>query len=162
MNKRITLPKPVADIYRAVAELERSYPGRHFTLDGHLVGSIGEVIAREAFGFELSPAGRQGHDAICKKRGHVQIKITAGNSIALRGPCENLLVLRIALWEKAGGGRTAANGQRRLSLSKLKELTAAIAARGPRRPAGGGRARASRRGRARASAARRRRASTTR
>jgi hypothetical protein len=137
MNKRIKLPKPVADIYRAVAELERSYPGRHFTPDGHLVGSIGEVIARERFGFELSLPSRQGHDAICKKRGHVQIKITAGNSIALRGPCENLLVLRIAspeeaeviyfgpgagLWEMAGGGRTAANGQRRLSLSKLKGL----------------------------------------
>jgi hypothetical protein len=67
----------------------------------------------------------------------VQIKITAGSSIALRGPCQHLIVLKIAspeeaeviydgpgvgVWEKAGGGRTASNGQRRLSLSKLKEL----------------------------------------
>jgi hypothetical protein len=88
-----------------------------------------------------APTAPQGHDAICKKRGHVQIKITAGNSIALRGPRENLLVLRIAspeeagvlydgsganLWEKAGGGRTAANGQRCLCLS----TDGAIAARG--------------------------------
>ena len=137
MNKRIKLPKPVADIYRAVAELERSYPGRHFTPDGHLVGSIGEVIAREAFGFELCPASRQGVDARCATRGDVQIKITAGNSIALRGPCHHLIVLRIAspeeaevvydgpgtdLWEKASGGRTASNGQRRLSLSKLNDI----------------------------------------
>ena len=28
-----------------VAELEAEFPGRHFTLDGHLVGSIGEVMA---------------------------------------------------------------------------------------------------------------------
>jgi Family of unknown function (DUF6998) len=130
---RITLPKPVADIYRAVAELERTYPGRHFTPDGHLVGSIGEVVAREAFGFELHPASQRGHDASCPTRGDVQIKITAGNSVALRGPCHHLIVLKIVspeeaeivydgpgidLWEKAGP--TASNGQRRLSLSKLR------------------------------------------
>ncbi|WP_155253486.1 DUF6998 domain-containing protein [Bradyrhizobium japonicum] len=57
---RINLPKPVTDIYRAVAELEALYPGRKFTPDGHLVGSIGEVIAavrvrsgREVRAFEL-------------------------------------------------------------------------------------------------------------
>ncbi len=39
----VKLPKQVADIYRAVRELEANYPGRKFTPDGHLVGSIGEV-----------------------------------------------------------------------------------------------------------------------
>ena len=51
--QRIKLPGAVADIYRAVAELKRCYPDRKFTPDGHLVGSIGEVIAREHFGFTL-------------------------------------------------------------------------------------------------------------
>jgi hypothetical protein len=46
MAKTIKLPPPVADIYRAVGELETAYPGRKFTPDGHLVGSIGEVIAQ--------------------------------------------------------------------------------------------------------------------
>jgi len=50
---RIKLPAPVADIYRAVAELERLYPGCKFTPDGHLVGSIGEGIAAEHFGLKL-------------------------------------------------------------------------------------------------------------
>ena len=53
--RRIPLPKPVADIYRAVRELEATYPDRKFTPDGHLVGSIGEVIAKEAFGLDLHP-----------------------------------------------------------------------------------------------------------
>jgi len=48
MNRRVTLPPPVAAIYRAVTELEALYPGRKFTPDGHLVGSIGEVVAAEA------------------------------------------------------------------------------------------------------------------
>ena len=33
-----------------VNELEADFPGRHFTLDGHLVGSIGEVMAAYYYG----------------------------------------------------------------------------------------------------------------
>ncbi|WP_408860888.1 DUF6998 domain-containing protein [Acidiphilium sp.] len=44
MTQFIRLPDAVARIYEAVAELERQYPGRKFTPDGHLVGSIGEVV----------------------------------------------------------------------------------------------------------------------
>ena len=51
-TKLISLPKPVADIYRATAKLEAMYPGRKFTPDGHLVGSIGEVIAAGRSGLE--------------------------------------------------------------------------------------------------------------
>ncbi len=29
-----------------VGELEADFPGRHFTLDGHPAGSIGEVMAK--------------------------------------------------------------------------------------------------------------------
>lgn len=47
MTTRIKLTAPVADIYRAVAALEQLYPGRKFTPDGHLVGSMGEVIVRD-------------------------------------------------------------------------------------------------------------------
>ena len=36
-----------------VKELETEFPGRHFTLDGHLVGSIGEVMAAYYYGIEL-------------------------------------------------------------------------------------------------------------
>jgi hypothetical protein len=43
--KRIKLPEAVAQIYRAVEELEALYRPRKFTPDGHLVGSIGEVLA---------------------------------------------------------------------------------------------------------------------
>jgi hypothetical protein len=52
-HRRIALPEPVARIYRAVGELEARYEGRKFTPDGHLVGSIGEVIAAEALDLKL-------------------------------------------------------------------------------------------------------------
>ena len=35
----------LASLYRIVHRLEVLFPGRKFTPDGHLVGSIGEVIA---------------------------------------------------------------------------------------------------------------------
>ena len=107
---KINLPAPVAAIYKAVAELEAMYPGRKFTPDGHLVGSIGEVIAQETFGLKLLPMSAPSHDAICKDRGKVQIKITAGKSVAFRHECEHLIVLRIispqeALVEYDGPGK---------------------------------------------------------
>jgi len=61
MGQRIKLPEPVADIYWAVVRLEVLYPGRKFTPDGHLVGSIGEVIAAESLAYfhlhNLPPTG---------------------------------------------------------------------------------------------------------
>jgi hypothetical protein len=63
---KVPLPKPVADIYRAVAELDKLH-GTHkrkFTPDGHLVGSIGEVIAAEALGLKRLP--RLGSSAAVK------------------------------------------------------------------------------------------------
>ena len=74
MKQRIKLPAPVAAIYRAVEELEAAYPLRKFTPDGHLVGSIGEVIAAEALSLTLHPASYPGHDAF-DGNGNVQIKM---------------------------------------------------------------------------------------
>ena len=48
-TRRIRLPREVADIY-AIEGLTARYPGRPFTPDGHLIGSIGDVVAAEAFG----------------------------------------------------------------------------------------------------------------
>ena len=139
MTKRIPLPPAVAKIYEAVEELEAAYPGRKFTPDGHLVGSIGEVIAAEELGLTLHPASFAGHDAY-DLNGHVQIKMTGrtGNSVALRATCDRLVVLRIVspheaeivfdgpgapAWEAAGG--LGSNGQRRISLSRLRQIAAA-------------------------------------
>ncbi len=77
----IALPEPVAKIYEAVAELESGYPGRKFTPDGHMVGSIGEVVAAEALGLTLYAMSKPGHDAF-DANSDVQIKMTAGNSIS--------------------------------------------------------------------------------
>jgi hypothetical protein len=132
--QRIKLPAPVADIYRAVDELKRLYPDRKFTPDGHLVGSIGEVIAREHFGFTLYPPSKAGHDAH-DANGDIQIKLTAGKGISMYSDCVRLIVLRIVSPEEAevvydglGAPAWAAaapiqkNGQRKVSLAKLRAI----------------------------------------
>ena len=60
MTRTLTLPEPIVEIFRQVERLERAYPGRKFTPDGHLIGSIGEVIAAEEFGLKLLPASAPG------------------------------------------------------------------------------------------------------
>ena len=132
---RIRLPQPVADIYRAVAQLEQAYPGRKFTPDGHLVGSLGEVIAAEALGLILYPASHAGHDAHDGKGGDVQIKMTAGHSVAMYAECIRLVVLKVLSPEEveivydgpgapawSAAGKVAKNGQRVVRLSKLRIL----------------------------------------
>ncbi len=132
----IALPKPIAEIFRQVEQLERAYPGRKFTPDGHLIGSIGEVIAAEAFGLMLLPASAPGHDARDENGALVQIKLTSGKSIGLRASCERLLVMRIVdpksaelvydgpgepVWTACG--KMQKNGQRSISLTKLRSIT---------------------------------------
>jgi Family of unknown function (DUF6998) len=136
MTKRVSLPEPVARIYKATADLEALYPDRKFTPDGHLVGSIGEVIAAETLGLTLYPMSRRGHDAY-DANGAVQIKMTAGTSVAMYATCDRLVVLRVVspeeaeivydgpgqpAWENAG--KKGKNGQRRVSLSRLRAIAA--------------------------------------
>ena len=134
MSRIIKLPLPVAAIYRAVEELEKRYPDRKFTPDGHLVGSIGEVVAAEALGLTLHPMSHPGHDAY-DANGDVQIKMTAGDQVAMYTESARLVVLRIVSPEEAEivydgpgapawacAGKVAKNGQRVVRLKKLRNL----------------------------------------
>lgn len=134
LSKKIKLPSPVATIYRAVAELEARYYPRKFTPDGHLVGSIGEVVAAEALNLKLYPMSHARHDAP-DANGDVQIKMTAGKSVAMYAECARLVVIRVVSPEEAEivydgvgkpawacAGKSQKNGQRVVSLTKLRAL----------------------------------------
>ena len=70
----------LASLYRIVDRLELLFPGRKFTPDGHLVGSIGEVVAARMFDLELLPASAPYHDARADDGRRVQIKFTRNYS----------------------------------------------------------------------------------
>jgi hypothetical protein len=53
----------VEQLYKTVNELESMFPGRHFTPDGHMVGSIGECLVADAYDLTLENASNKGFDA---------------------------------------------------------------------------------------------------
>ena len=126
----------IASLYRIVDRLEVLFPGRKFTPDGHLVGSIGEVIAARMFGLELLPASAPDHDAIARDGRRVQIKFTQGlRGVALRAEPDQLLVLCLdrdrsleVVYNGQGSfpwsqsGRMQKNGQRQISLARLRAI----------------------------------------
>lgn len=127
------------DLYTASDGLERLFPGRKFTLDGHLVGSIGEVVAAYIFDLDLNPASTLGHDATAPDGRNVEIKLTQGHRVAIRHEPEHLIVLhrpkggpmRVVFngpgglaWDAAG--KMQKNGQRPISLVRLSQLTADV------------------------------------
>ena len=84
--------KKVQKMISTVAELEEAFPGRHFTLDGHLVGSIGEVLAAYYYGIDLYKASNPVHDGIVDGK-EVQIKITQRDNIVISKEPDYLIVL---------------------------------------------------------------------
>lgn len=127
------------NLYSASGRLEALFPGRKFTLDGHLVGSIGEVIAAYMFDLELNPASTMGHDSVAPDGRRVEIKLTQGKSVGFRHEPEHAIILhrpkgspvRVVyngpdnpVWAAAGAMQK--NGQRPITISKVSSLNAQV------------------------------------
>lgn len=95
MDKMRELTAIINELYALTARLEKMYPGRHFTPDGHLVGSIGEVFAAERYGISLFTAGCETHDGKAPDGRLVQIKATQRRSVGISEKPDYLLVFSI-------------------------------------------------------------------
>lgn len=139
-NKK--LQQIIEDIYNLSAELEKLYPGRHFTPDGHIVGSLGEVYAEQRYGIELFPAAHKTHDGKAPDGRLVQIKATQRDRIALSSQPDYLIVLKIneqgefsevyngpgkPVWEQFKNRKRPITGQFQISLSRLEKLNNSVA-----------------------------------
>src|SRR5665213_2282105 len=118
--------------------------GRKFTIDGRLVGDIGEIIAEREFEITLDEKSRKGHDAKTFDGRDVQVKATFGKSltfttepvrylgfnleidgrhrVVFNGPGH---VIRSAFAHRKGIGEK----QLSFSISKLEELFADVEVR---------------------------------
>ncbi len=86
------IKQKLSELLSIVNELENRFPGRKFTLDGHLFGSLGEAIAADFYNITLAPTGTKTHDG--KQNGkNVQIKITQRDSVDINNIPDYLLVL---------------------------------------------------------------------
>lgn len=120
-------------------QLEMTFPGRKFTLDGHLVGSIGEVMAAYMYDLNLVPNSTGVHDATTMDGKLVQIKATQGSSVALRCEPSHLIVLKLSesgvpaeifngpghiVWSNCSSLQK--NGQKSIGLVKLRTLQKSV------------------------------------
>lgn len=72
----ITIPEAVEQMLGIVERLCAAYPKKKFTLDGRLVGDIGEVLVEDAYDLNLYEDVKKHHDAECSDGRLVQIKAT--------------------------------------------------------------------------------------
>ncbi len=113
------------------------FPGRHFTPDGHMVGSIGECLVADAYGLELMTASNKGYDAVTADGVCVEIKATQSKSVAFRSNPQHAIVIKIMsdgtfeeiyngpgrlVWALFEGRSLPSNGQYQVSLNRLKTL----------------------------------------
>jgi hypothetical protein len=134
-NSIDTIPGIVKRLYELVGELEAAFPGRPFTPDGHLVGSLGEVLVSHYYDLELLPCSTSCHDAQTRGGTLVQVKATQGTSVALRAQPDHLIVILLKkdgtieeiyngpgqlAWNNCG--KQQKNGQSPISISRLRRL----------------------------------------
>lgn len=132
-------------LYQSSHRLEKLFPGRAFTPDGHMVGSIGEAAAQAFYGVKLVPASAEAIDGYLGSRS-VQIKATTGNRISFmiegrRGlRPEHLIAYQIFESGELGAIyngpysnvleslplNAQRNGQRQIATSKLMDLDSQV------------------------------------
>lgn len=128
-------------IYSAAEKLEELYPGRPFTPDGHMVGSIGECLVAEAYELKLMPPSNRGYDAISPDGKKVEIKATQAERVAFRSCPEHVIAIKInkdgsfeeryngpgvLIWEQVEGRKLPSNGQYQITLLKLDVLNSRV------------------------------------
>lgn len=81
---RQDINEALALIFKGIARLQEAFPARAFTIDGRLVGDIGEVIAALEYEVDLDEISQPGHDAKMLDGRLVQIKATFKESLTFK------------------------------------------------------------------------------
>jgi hypothetical protein len=138
---RQKIEEALAHIFRGIGILQTEFANRRFTIDGRLVGDIGEIIAATEFDVTLDEVGQAAHDGKTSDGRLVQIKATFQDALTFRKTPELYLGFRL---HRDGGHEVVFNGpgqiifdeyQKRKGIgvnllrfpnSRLKELSANI------------------------------------
>ena len=76
MVKHETIRDSLAKIFEGIKQLRIAFPLKEFTIDGRLVGDIGEAIVQRDYDVELYTTLVEGYDGITSDGKRVQIKAT--------------------------------------------------------------------------------------
>jgi hypothetical protein len=124
------IPVLISDLLKTTGRLNALFAGRPFTPDGHLVGSIGEVVAEYIYDLILEPCSTPQIDAYTKEenRRSVQVKLTGenGSKFGFRWPVPKSIEppdLLVCLRMTREGFTEVYNGSFPLVLLREKSLT---------------------------------------
>ena len=110
----------VKELLKIVAELHESYPNREFTLDGRLVGDIGEILVEQNYDVKLYEQLLKHYDGETPEGRKVQIKTTMKNSLTF--PCDHIpeyyLGIKVC---KDGSFKEIFNGPGKIIKESLKD-----------------------------------------
>jgi len=153
--ERITVPEAIEQLLGIVEKLQKAFPSKRFTLDGRLMGDLGEVLAAAVYDVQLNPGLQKHHDAVARDGRKVQIKATMQESLTF--PADHIpdyyLGIRIrpdgtfeevfngpgkSAWEAVKNRAPTKNNLHSIRVETLKRLSVLVAARDriPRRPGG--------------------------
>ncbi len=95
MTTQASITEGLSLVFAGIKKLRASFGHRHFTIDGRLVGDIGEVIAEIDYDLILDAKSRKAHDAKTRCGKDVQIKATFKESLTFRSIPELYLGFRL-------------------------------------------------------------------
>ena len=75
------IPEAIKQMISIVEKLRKTYSHKKFTLDGRLIGDIGEILVENKYDVKLFEGVTKHHDGICSDGRHVQIKTTMKESL---------------------------------------------------------------------------------
>jgi hypothetical protein len=84
MPKKLAIREALELIFAGIRKLSETFPERAFTIDGRLVGDLGEVIATLEYEVKLHDVIRPDHDADTLDGRQVQIKATFKNALTFK------------------------------------------------------------------------------
>lgn len=84
MDSRTAITEALALVFQGIEKLRNAFPHRQFTIDGRLVGDIGEVIAALEYDLVLDAVSQPTHDAVTPDGRRVQIKATFRDQLTFK------------------------------------------------------------------------------
>ncbi len=117
MNEKNKIAEALRLIFNGISSLKGVFPKKEFTIDGRLVGDIGEVLAALEYDIELFDVLVKGHDGKTSGGRLVQVKATFKDSLTFRTVPDYYLGLKLY---RDGNHDVIYNGPGKLIYEKYK------------------------------------------
>jgi len=92
---RKAIAEGLSRVFQGISSLNAAFPHRRFTIDGRLVGDVGEVIAELEYDIILHEVSQPDHDANTTDGRNVQIKATFKESLTFKSTPDYYLGLKL-------------------------------------------------------------------